>query len=341
LRIERVTRRRAFAVIVLATATLLAVPGRAEARDAIVRSFDGTPISVHFFPATGLGKGKRAPLVMLAHGFGEKGPSDPEGPRLAGAVTVSRLLKAGYNVLTWDARGHGDSGGTAMIDSPEFEVRDTRALIDWAARQPEVLLDAPGDPRVGMNGASYGGIIQFLTAAADRRVDVITPAYTANSIPYAAAPDGAFKQSWAAFLLAVTAENVPSGVTSPAGPQVHGVDPVWTTGGLEGLATGRLSDTFERYLWERSPARVLSRVRVPTLLQQGTPDNLFSLFHAIRTFTALEHRGVPVKMTWNCEGHSICFTNTGPLGHFDAVAIQWFDRWLKRDRRVDTESAFE
>ena len=44
----------------LATALLCAVPA-AHARDLIVRSFDGTPISASFFPAAGLKPGERAP----------------------------------------------------------------------------------------------------------------------------------------------------------------------------------------------------------------------------------------------------------------------------------------
>ena len=53
-----------------------------------------------------------------------------------------------------------------MIDHPKFEARDTQALIDYIADQPEAKLDAPGDPRVGMSGSSYGGGIQLLTAGA-------------------------------------------------------------------------------------------------------------------------------------------------------------------------------
>lgn len=163
--------------VVVALAFPVVAPAVADSaqRDETVRSFDGTPISVHFFPADDLGPRGRAPVVMLAHGYGEKAPAS-RSENLAGAPRLDALLRSGYNVLTWDARGHGNSGGVAKLDSPDYEVRDTRILIDWLARQPEVRLDRPGDPRVGMTGASYGGIIQFLTAGADDRVDVISPA---------------------------------------------------------------------------------------------------------------------------------------------------------------------
>ena len=52
-----------------------AFPSAAGARDLTVRSFDGTPIAAHFFAADGLPAGARAPLVMLAHGYAERGPA--------------------------------------------------------------------------------------------------------------------------------------------------------------------------------------------------------------------------------------------------------------------------
>jgi ABC-2 type transport system ATP-binding protein len=348
---DRAVRRRAVVLAATATVALAAglfrLPASAQGpteppqRDVVIRSFDGTPIVTHFFPAWGVRPGTRTPLVMVAHGWGEKGPTDPHGARLAGAPTVSALLNAGYDVLTWDARGHGGSGGTAMVDSPEFEVRDTEALIDWAARQPEVELDAPGDPRVGMAGASYGGLIQLLTAAFDPRVDVIEPAYTGNSLPYVFAPSGAFKQTWAAFLGGTAAENIPPGLSSPAGLQLHSLDPAAASGLAQGIATGQLSAAFARYLDYRSPGRYLSRVHIPTLLQQGTPDSLFSIVNANQTYATLRARGVPVKMIWNCEGHSVCLTSSGPTGKFDSEGISWFDRWLKRKTSVRTGPAFE
>ena len=99
-------KARAFLGGVLGVAVLALAPGIAHARDAIVSSFDGTPIVTHFFPAQGLQGGERAPTIMVGHGWGGSGEMDENGG------DVGPFREAGYNVLTWDARGFGGSGGT-------------------------------------------------------------------------------------------------------------------------------------------------------------------------------------------------------------------------------------
>lgn len=155
------------------------------------------------------------------------------------------------------------------------------------------------------------------------------------------APHGRFKETWAGFLLAAGAQTVPPGVLNPSGPHLHSPDPEALAGLTNGIATGELSPEFRAYLDYRSPSRFVDRVRVPTLLQQGTTDGLFPLVNAQHSYRVLRENHVPVKTVWNCEGHSLCGRETGPPDRFTDTAIRWFDRWLKRDRSVDTGPGFE
>lgn len=110
------------------------------------------------------------PAVLLGHGFG--------GSKHSVVEDAEDLAGQGYAVLAWTARGFGASGGHIHLNHPEYEVRDAQRLMDWLADRPEVRVDRPGDPRVGVVGGSYGGALALLLAAYDRRVDAIVPMIT-------------------------------------------------------------------------------------------------------------------------------------------------------------------
>ena len=96
------------------------------------------------------------PAILLAHGFGEtKDAVRPEAEQLA---------RAGFAVLTWSARGFGASTGQVALDSPDYEVKDVERLVSWLARQPRVLLDAPG----GSAGRHRRGVLRRRDRAAGR-----------------------------------------------------------------------------------------------------------------------------------------------------------------------------
>ncbi|AWI28863.1 alpha/beta fold hydrolase [Streptomyces tirandamycinicus] len=145
----------------------------------------GARIDTSYFTS---GEGRR-PAVLIGHGFG----SSKDAVR----QQAEALARDGYAVMTWSARGFGASTGTIGLNDPEREVRDVSRLIDWLAARPEVELDAEGDPRVGITGASYGGAVSLLAAGQDRRVDAIAPQITYWNLADALFPDGVFKKLWA------------------------------------------------------------------------------------------------------------------------------------------------
>ena len=328
------------ATIAACLALLIAAP-LAHARDDEVTSFDGTKIVLSFFPAAGLEPGQRAPTVLIGHGWGQQRERNENaaGNEIFGAVGPGPFRSAGYNVLTWDARGFGQSGGTVMIDSIDFEARDVQALIDYVAQQPEAQLEAAGDPRVGMSGPSYGGGIQFVSAARDSRIDVIAPDIAWHSLVSGLFKERAVKAGWGNVLFG-------GGVAGSLAPGLVGgetgnLDPHITSSYASGLATGGISDEDLAWFDSRGPRQFLDRVRIPTFLIEGTVDTIYTPQEAIDNYAALSANGIPLKMMWFCGGHGVCLTGSGEPGRVQKAIIAWFDRHLMGDRAVDTGPRFE
>jgi ABC-2 type transport system ATP-binding protein len=317
------------AAAVAAGIVLLCGAAPASARDATVASFDGTPIVTHFFPAAGLAAGAKAPTVLVGHGWGGSGATDPDqaSDGVTGNTGLGPLRRAGFNVLTWDARGFGDSGGQVEVDSPEFEGRDVQALIDWLATQPEAKLEAAGDPLVGMSGVSYGGAIQLVAAALDDRVDAIAPTIAWSSLTRSLYRDESVKQGWGTLLFAAGSA---SGRLNPQIQQAF----------TEGLGSGVFSPASVDFFAARGVDRLIDRVKIPTLIAQGTADTLFTLQEGIDNYAALSGRGVPAKMVWFCGGHGVCGSAAGPSGLVERSVIAWLRRHLAGER-VETGPAFE
>ena len=320
----------------LALAALALLAPAASARDQAVTSFDGTSISTSFFPAAGLKAGQKAPTVLMTHGWAGTRTRDENSAssETVGNTGVGPLRRAGFNVLTWDSRGFGESGGVVTVDWKDNEGRDAMALIDWLAKQPEARLDKAGDPRVGMHGASYAGGIEFVTAGIDPRVDAIAPAIAWHSLLTALYREDTSKTGWGSALYAA---GVPA-----ANAQGGGLDPHITTAFTSGLASGRFSAEDRAWFESRGPGdELVGRVRVPTLILQGTADTLFTPSEAMRNQEILRRNGVPHKLIWFCGGHGTCLTGSGPAGRLEKATVTWLRRHLAGDRSADTGPGFE
>ena len=79
---------------------------------------------------------------------------------------VAQRFAQNFVVLSFDARGHGQSGGLTSIDGPN-EVADARTVHDWLAAQPEVI--AQRDRRLGhLHGRRRGAAVARRRRALER-----------------------------------------------------------------------------------------------------------------------------------------------------------------------------
>ena len=277
-----------------------------------------------------------APAVLLAHGFGQT--------KDAVAGEARTLAARGYVVLAWSARGFGASTGQIALDAPDYEVADASQLLDWLAARPEVRLDGPGDPRVGVMGGSYGGALALLLAGYDRRVDAAVPLITWNDLGQALFPDdaaaappaagtpapgadgsdGVFKRSWASLFFGIGSGSA-RGSSGP-GPDVCGrFLPEVCAGYVESVRTGREPPALAAYLAAASPAAVASRITAPTLLVQGENDTLFGLDQADATARQIAAGGGTVAVAWFNGGHD----GGSPDDGTNARVEGWLDHYLQ------------
>jgi ABC-2 type transport system ATP-binding protein len=323
-------RLRALLAALLTLLVTIVVVAPAQARDTTVTSYDGTKINTHFFPTSKTVKGK-APTVLMGPGWSQPGDTNTAGTTdvNVGAPGVGTLLAAGYNVVTWDPRGFGKSTGTVTVDWAGNEGRDVKAIISYVAKQPEAKLDKKGDPRVGMAGASYGGGIQLVTAAIDKRVDAIVPIISWHSLRTALYKADTVKTGWSSLLY---------GLGSATGGKL---DPHIGHAYQSGLQNGRLDQDDYNWFLSRGPGDLVNKIRIPTLFIQGTVDTLFTLDEATTNYKILRHNGVPTKMLWFCGGHGTCLTNPGDPGRIQRDTLNWLGRYLKRNKKVKTGVRFE
>ena len=296
-----------------------ATPVSGSSSDSTLASFDGTKIRIHWFPNP-TAAGKDLPTVLMGPGWGSGGDTNTASAGIQGALSISQLWSGGFNVLTWDPRGFGKSGGAAQVDSPSYEAKDVSQIINWVAQQKGVATDHPGDPRLGMVGESYGGGIQFVTAAQDCRVDAIAPTIAWHSLTTSLDKSDTPKSGWG---------NVLSQVASSAT-----LNPIITAADKQENATGTITAQEKAFFAARGPAQVLSGVKVPTLILQGTVDDLFTLDEGIANYEALKAQGTTVSMAWFCGGHGVCLTNPGTALDVGTLSLAWMQHYVAKDSSV-------
>src|SRR6185369_5841283 len=114
--------------------------------DVTIRSFDGTRLHGWWMRAS-----RAASTIVMLHGV-KKNRTDV----LRASLTLRR---AGFNILVFDGRGHGDSEGR-YVTYGYNERRDVESAIDWLVTEKRIDPD-----RIGLAGESMGAAIALQVAA--------------------------------------------------------------------------------------------------------------------------------------------------------------------------------
>jgi fermentation-respiration switch protein FrsA (DUF1100 family) len=382
----------ALAATALATGVAGSPAGAAAAAPYTVRTLhfavrvgphDGRACDVvgDLYTPRGASRTARVPAILTTNGFG--GSKDDQ------AGIGRAFARRGYEVLSYSGLGFGGSGCKITLDDPDYDGKAARTLVSFLAGAPRIgfadakhttavaplrvvrhdARDHSGrarryDPRVGMIGGSYGGGVQFATAAVDPRVDTIVPLITWNDLTYSLAPNntdavrgvttsnpGAIKLSWGLLFSALGAAD--GGQGAPQDPSrlvgcpnfATFVCPALVTGG----STGFFGPSALRKFRHASVTSFMRRIRVPVLLVQGENDTLFNLNEAVATYRALRAQHTPVKMIWQSWGHSGLTPAPGeldldapnPATQYETRRIAaWFDHYLRGHTATSTGPRF-
>ncbi|WP_049928980.1 alpha/beta hydrolase family protein [Halopiger goleimassiliensis] len=290
---------------------LLGGTGSFSTREVTVESVDGTELAATVYEPDADGP---HPAMLVTHGWG----MSKEFMRCYAAMYAERE----YVVLAYDSRGFGGSGGEVGVNGPN-EIQDARRLLDWLADHDDVIAEGD-DPRVGMDGASYGGGIQLLTAAEDDRVDAIVPRIAWNDLAASLMPDGTIKSGWLTVL--VGAGSVSSRLTGNHG---EGVDPRLTEWYVESLRDNVAPPAALEYFADRSPS--FADLETPTLVLSGWKDTLFPPSEAVANYRQATEAGVDARLVMYDGGHNAAEIGVDDAQHrrVNRAAIDWVERHVR------------
>ncbi|UPM43981.1 CocE/NonD family hydrolase [Halocatena salina] len=334
---HRAWTRRTFLTVVGGTA-LAAAGGTAAAggddfttTDITIDSFDGTEIaSTLYEPGDG---SNDHPAMLLTHGYG--------GNRETVRSRAEMYARNGYVTLAYDSRGFGESGGWVGVNGPK-EVKDAQTLITWLANRKNVRTDGPDDPRIGIDGTSYGGGIQLNTAVAealgdgvaesDDRLDALVPRWAWHDLTHSLAPNGVIKRNWA-LLLTLAGAGGSHLTGNDALDFIEGQSPKLYEILIEGLVENELSADATAYFDARSPSGDLGTITAPTLFIHGWHDTLFTPTELVRNADGLETNH---RLVLTDGGHSLeAVTEADQERFLNAMAREWIDTHLRGDGQSD------
>jgi fermentation-respiration switch protein FrsA (DUF1100 family) len=210
-----------------------------------------------------------------------------------------------YVVLTFDARGHGESGGLIGIDGPR-EVADVRAVFEWLAARDDVA-----DSRIGTWGISYGGGAALNSLAAGVPWAAVEVAETWTDLYSALAPNGLPKSGVIGGFLA----SLPPAKVEPSVLVVR-----------DAAFAGTNPSLVRSWAAARSSLSRLKGKRTPVFFMQGRRDFAFDIDQATRGYAALAG---PRRLWIGNHGHAPSTFPAADTQKMLAEGKLWFDRFLR------------
>ena len=301
--------------------------------------------------------GKTYPLIIHSHSWGGSRISSGELRSIEPATAATpvpydaqvesqlvALREAGYAIISFDQRGFGRNGddgdngseGGSHGMSPDFEIEDAKAVVQWAVDNLNLLSDN-GDPRIGLLGSSYGGAFQPMLAAEDSRIDAIVPSMTWHNLEDAFAPNGVLKKAW---LIAICNKIVDEDGAELSTEMELACTQVRLNDSRE-IEDARITESlfFDNSLASYEADSTFTMPKVDALILQGVRDTLFPLNEALNMYRYLSSAGGDVKIIAHESGHSSIRSGAGsqgPIGqaYCGNIAVSYTHLTLPTNREV-------
>ena len=270
-------------------------------QDVSIPMDDGVSISATLYLPDGAAPAGGWPAIVFLHQFaGTK-------EQMYVLAEAYGFVGQSYAVLTFDARGHGQSGGLVSVDGPR-EIADTRAVHAWLAARPDVA-----DAKIGAWGISYGGgaILNSLVAGVPWGAVVTVETWT--DLYSGLMPQGLVKSG----LVAALSGLIPDAKRDPSFVAVQ--------------AAAFAGDAARVRPWaaKRSSLSKLGSVTTPVFMAQGRRDFLFGIDQAALAFKRLKG---PKLLYLGLHGHAPSTFPAADTGFLMAQVRSWFDCHLGRAR---------
>jgi len=281
-------------LITFASLVALCAAGRASAgtQELTLHMSDGVDLAATLYEPSAAAPPAGYPAIVLFHGIGGKRQD---------LTNVAQAFASNFAVLTFDFRGHGQSGGLVSIDGPR-EIADAREIYDQLAARPEI-----DKTRIGAWGMSLGGgaVLRSLVQGVPwKTVETWTDLYSALA-PQNLAKSGAIFQ----FL-----GSIPTNRLDPSLIAIR--DDAIASRNLGALRT---------WADARSTRKLLKTVKTPVFMFQGRRDFAFDIDQARAGYALLKG---PKRLYVGDFGHAPSGFPGPDFNQVMKLGLAWFGRYL-------------